>query len=124
MIMEYQKIIDLLDNTSSQPSKSRTKNWVEISYDLRWTYNINSQIKYKTTMLKSNLCDYSDGYILVKENVTVNNTRTAAAPNNRMDKVIFKNCAPFTDCISEINNSQIDNATDIDLVTPMYNLIE
>ena len=60
-------------------------------------------------MLKSTLCGYSDPCILFKETMTVNNTGTAAAPNNRTKKVIFKNCAPFTNCMSEINNAQIDN---------------
>ena len=73
-------------------------------------------------MLRSSLCDYSDAYILVKGNITVNNT--AAAANNTNKKVIFKNCAPFTNCISKINNTQIDNAEYIDIVMPMYNLIE
>ena len=79
----------------------------------------------KTTMLKSSLCDYSDAYILVKGTISVNNTAAqGAAANNTNKKVIFKNCAPFTNCISEINNTQIDNAKDIDIVMPMYNLIE
>ena len=64
--MEYQKIINLLDNTLNQPSKFRTKNWVEINDESRGTYNTNSQVKFKTTMLKSSLCDYSDAFILVK----------------------------------------------------------
>ena len=82
-------------------------------------------IKFKTTMLKSSLCDYSDAYIFVKGTIAVNNTAAAgAAANNTNRKVIFKNCAPFTNCISEINNTQIDNAKDIDIVMPMYNLIE
>ena len=78
-------------------------------------------------MLKSSLCDYSDAYILVKGTISVNNTAAqgaAANNNNNNKKVIFKNCAPFTNCISEINNTQIDNAKDIDIVMPMYNLIE
>ena len=76
-------------------------------------------------MLKSSLCDYSDAYILVKGTISVNNTAAqGAAANNTNKKVIFKNCAPFTNCISEINNMQIDNAKDIDIVMPMYNLIE
>ena len=72
----------------------------------------------------SSLCDYSDAYILVKGNISVNNTETAAAPNNVNKKVIFKNCAPFTNCRRKINNTQIDNAEYIDIVLPMYNLIE
>ena len=66
--MEYQKIANLIDdNTPNQPSKFRTRNWIEINDESRGTYNVNSQIKFKTTMLKSSLCDYSDAYILVKE---------------------------------------------------------
>ena len=123
--MEYQKIANLIDDTSNQPSKFRTRNWVEINDESRRAYNVNSQIKFKTTMLKSSLCDYSDAYIFVKGTITVNNTAAAgAAANNTNRKVIFKNCAPFTNCISEINNTQIDNAKDIDIVMPMYNLIE
>ena len=76
-------------------------------------------------MLKSSLCDYSDAYILVKGTITVNSTAAqGAAANNTNKKVILKNCAPFTNCISEINNMQIDNAKDIDIVMPMHNLIE
>ena len=91
----------------------------------RGTYNVDSQIRIKTAMLKSSLCDYSDVYILVKGTITVNNT-PAADPNanNTNKKVIFKNCAPFTNCISEINNIHVDNAKDIDIVMSMYNLIE
>ena len=73
----------------------------------------------------SSLCDYSDTYILVKGSIRVNNTAAADADaNNTNKKVIFKNCAPFTNCISKINNTQIDNAEYIDIVMPMYNLIE
>ena len=76
-------------------------------------------------MLKSSLCDYSDAYIHVKGTITVNNTAAAdAEANNTNKKVIFKNCAQFTNCISVINNTQVDNATDIDIVMLMYNLIE
>ena len=75
-------------------------------------------------MLRSSLCDYSDAYILVKGNISVNNTGTAAAPTNRNKKAIFKNCAPFTNSISKINNTQTDNAEYIDIVKPMYSLTE
>ena len=123
--MEYQKIANLIDGASNQPSKFRTRNWVEINDESRGAYNVNSQIKFKTTMLKSSLCDYSDAYILVKGTISANNTvASSAAANNTNKKVIFKNCAPFTNCIREINNTQIDNAKDIDIVMPMYNLIE
>ena len=123
--MEYQKIANLIDDTSNQPSKFRTRNWVEINDESRGAYKVNSQIKFKTKMLKSSLCDYSGAYIIVKVTISVNNTAAAgAAVNNINKKVIFKNCAPFTNCISEINNTQIDNAKDITIVIPMYNLIE
>ena len=76
-------------------------------------------------MLKSSLCDYGDAYILVKGTITVNNTAAADADaNNTNKKVIFKNCAPFTNCISGINNAQVDNAKDIDVIMPLYNLLE
>ena len=123
--MEYQKISNLLNDESNQPPKSRTRNWVEINDKARGTYSPNKQIKFKTSMLRSSLCDYSDAYILVKGNITVNNTASVgAAANNSNKKVIFKNCAPFTNCISKINNTQIDNTEYIDIVMPMYNLIE
>ena len=75
-------------------------------------------------MLRSNLCDYSDSYILIKGTITV--ARVAApVPADKVDKeAVFKNCPPFTDCISEINNTQIDNAKEIDVVMPMHNLID
>ena len=124
--MEYQKIANLIDNdASNQPSKFRTRNWIEINDESRGAYNVNSQIKFTTTMLKSSLCDYSDAYILVKGTIIVNNTSAqGVAANNSNKKVIFKNCAPFTNCMSEINNTQIDNAKSIDIVMPMYNVIE
>ena len=125
--MEYQKIANLIDDTSNQPSKFRTRNWVEINDESRGAYNVNSQIKFKTTMLKSSLCDYSDAYILVKGKITITGAGADAAPRqaDQRDKgVAFKNCTPFINCISEINNMQIENAKDIDIVMPMYNLIE
>ena len=82
------------------------------------------KIRFKTVILRSSLCDYSDAYILAKGNISVDNTGTDPAPTNRNKKVIFKNCAPFTNCISKINNTQIYNAEYIDIVMPMYNLIE
>ena len=115
----------MLDDASNQPSRFKTRSWVEINDESQGTYNVNSQIKFITTMLNSSLCDYSDAYILVKGTITVNNTAAADADaNNANKKVIFKNCAPFTNCISEIDNRQVDNAEDIDIVMPMYNLIE
>ena len=102
----------MLDNTSSQPSKFRTKNWVKINDESWGAYNTNSQ--------KSNLCYYSNAYILVEETITINNTVAADADaNNTNKKEIVKNCAPFINCISEMNNAQIDNLNDIDIVMPI-----
>ena len=76
--MKYQKIANLLDNASNQPSKFRTRNWVEINDESRGTYTSND-IKFKTTMLKSSLCDYADAYILVKGTVTITGAGDDAA---------------------------------------------
>ena len=113
--MEYQIIINLLDNRPNQPTKFRPKSWVEKNDVSRGTYDTDSQIKFKTMMLKLRLCDYSDAYIFVKGTITVPNTAAAGQPanNNGID------CAPFTDFISEINNTQIDNAKNINVVMPM-----
>ena len=84
-------------------------------------------LNFKTTMLKSILCDYADAYILVKGTITITGAGDAAAArqaDKRNKGVIFKNCAPFTKCKSKINNMEIDNAQDIDIVMSMYNLIE
>ena len=87
-----------------------------MSDESRGTYNVNSQIKFKTTVLKSSLCDYSDAYIRPKGNVTVN--------NQQLQVLIQIIQIAYTNCISQINNTQIDNAKDTDIVMSMYNLIE
>ena len=84
-----------------------------------------SNIRFKTSMIRSNLRDYSDAYILVKGTMTVSDTAgESAAVNNVNKKVIFRNCAPFADCINKINNTQIDNVQETDIVMSMCNLIE
>ena len=75
-------------------------------------------------MIRSNLCDYDNPYIHVEGTITVRNTIAALAPNNKIKKAIFKNCAPFTNCISQINNTQVDDAHHVDVVMPTYNLLE
>ena len=123
--MEFQKVTNLLDSASNKPSKFITRNQAEINDDMRDAQSLNKQIRFKKAMLRPSLCDCGDADILVKGNITVdNNAATGAAANNRNKKVIFKDCAPFTNCISKINNTQIDNAEYIDIVMPMYNLIE
>ena len=74
-------------------------------------------------MLRSSLCNYSDAFILVKRTITVAE-ETGVAPNNDNKKVIFQNCLLFTNSISRINNMQVHDAHDIDVVVPMYSLIE
>ena len=89
--MEYKKIINLLDNKSSQRSQFRTKNWVETYDESRGTCNTNIQIKFKTTTLKSSLCNYNNAYKLAKGTITVPNAEAADADaNNANKKVIFK----------------------------------
>ena len=114
--MVYQKIINFLDNTPNKSTKFRIKNCVKINHDLLWTYNTNSQTKFKTSVLKSSL--------LVTGTISIANTVTKGAASNNNDKqVAFKNCFPFTDCIIEINSTQVDNAKDVDVLISMYNLI-
>ena len=134
--MEYQNIINLFYNALNQPSKFRTKNWVQIKGVSLVDYNINSQIKFKATILKSSLFDFCDAYILVKGTTTITGhvgppagraavqIKTSIENDKRNKGVIFKNCVPSTDCIREINIIEIDNAEDIDVVIPIYNLIE
>ena len=116
----------MLESTTDNLSKCRTRNWVEISDESRGNY-ANSDIRFKTTMLRSNLCDYADSYILIKGTITITGAGDDAAArqaDERNEGVKFKNCAPFTKCISRINNTGIDNAHDTDIVMSMYNLIE
>ena len=97
-----------------------TKKWLEVHDQYGATYNTKKQIRFKTSMLRSNLCDFSDAYIVVKGKIAVTN------PNNDAydKKLAFKSNAPFTSCILKINNTLIDNAEDLDIVMSMYNLFE
>ena len=116
----------MLENTPNQQTKFRTKNQVEINDDSRGTYNTISQTKFKTSVLRTSWCDYSNAYILVSGTITITgagNDDAARRLDERDKWLIFKYCAPFTDCISEINSTQIHNAKYVD-VMPMYNLIE
>ena len=121
--MEYQKITNLLGTTLDEIPRFITKKWVEVhdqSGSAEDRYKPSKQIRFKTSMLRSDLCDFSDAYIVVKGTITVTNP-----DNNVYDKKLaFKNNAPFVSCISKINNTIIDNAEDLDVVMPIYNLIE
>ena len=124
--MEYQKIANLLNDESNTPSKFKTKYWVEINDDSRGTYTSND-IRFRTTKLRSSLCDYVDAYTLVKETITIAGEDAdddAKQADERGKGVTFKNCGPFTKCVSRTNNTDIDNGQGIDIVMPMYNLIE
>ena len=124
--MEYQKRSNLFESVSDNLSKFRRRNWVEINDESRGNY-ANNDIRFKTTMLRSNFCDYADSYILVKRTITITgegNNAGEIQADERDQGVTFKNCAPFTKCISRINNIDIDNAHDIDIEMPMYNLIK
>ena len=116
-------MINLLHNTTNQPSRFKTEKWVEINDRLYGSYSTGSQIKFKASMISLILCEYKDAYILAKRTITVSNKGKASAPKNRAKKVMFKNYAPFIDCMSEIQNKEIDHA-DTDVVMPIYILIK
>ena len=110
----------MLDSASNQPYKFRTRNWIEINDGSRGTYR-GDDIRFKTTMLRSNLCDYADAYILVKGTIIITgswNDDATKRADERDKGVTFKNCAPFTKYISRINNTDIDNAQDLNIVMP------
>ena len=121
--MKFQNIVNFLDTTTSDknlPPRFVTKKWIEVYDQSGGNYNVNKKIRIKTSMLKSDLCDFSDAYIVVKETITFTN------PDNgkRNKSLAFKNNAPFINFISKINGVKIDNAEDLDVVMPMYNLLE
>ena len=120
--MEFQKITNFLDITSDDKDLPRfvTKKWIEFYDQTERNYNANREIRIKTPMLRSDLCDFNDAYIVVKGTITVTD------PNNakRNKSIAFQDNAPFINCISKINGVQIDNAEDVDAVMPIYNLLE
>ena len=144
--MEFQRIVNLLDTTLDDNDLPRfdTKKWIEVYDQSEGNYNVNKEIRIKTSVLRWDLCDFSDAYIVVRGNIIVdkktftandfdepNNTETIAtainnANNNEFGKkkLAFKNNAPFINCISKINGIKIDNAEDLDVVMPMYNLLQ
>ena len=144
--MEFQKIVNLFDMTFDDKDLPTfvTKKWIKVYDQSEGIYNVNKEIRIKTSMLRSDLCDFSDAYIVVKGNITVtkktftandfeapNNTAANANATNTANdnafgekKLVFKNSASFINCISKINGVQIDNAEDLDVVMPLYNLLE
>ena len=101
--METQKIVNLLNGSDNENSKFATKKWYVIDSESKGNYSHENPIKFLTSSLESNLCDYSDAYILVTGNITV------VGPNDNT-KVAFKNCAPFRKCRAEINETFVDDA--------------
>ena len=120
--MEFQKIASFLDTTSDDKDLPRfvTKKWIEVYDQSGRTYNVNKEIRIKKSMLRSDLCDFSDAYIVVKGIITVTDPEKA----KRNKALAFKNNAPFIKCFSKINGIQIDNKEDLDVVVPMYSLLE
>ena len=121
--MGYQKIVNLLDRTPDSVPRFVTKKWIEV-HDQSGTeedrYKTSKQIRFRTSMLRSDLCDYSDAYTVIKGDITF-----TSPANDTCDKnLAFKNNAPFISCISKISNPLIDNAEDLDIVMLMYNLLE
>ena len=122
--MEYQKTIILLGNKSNQPSNFRTKNWAELNDESRGTTMLIAKLNLKLKCWSLFYVITMMHIYLLKGNTTVNNTAAAgAAANNTNKKVIFKSCALSTN-ISEINNTQVENANNFDMVMSMYNWIE
>ena len=144
--MKFKKIVNFLDTTSDNKNlpKFVTKKWIEVYDQSQGNYNVNKKIRIKTSMLRSDLCDFSDAYIVVKGDITVtkktftaedidapNNTAANATVTNSVNnnafgdkKLFFKNNAPFINCIAKIDSVKNDDAEDLDVVMPTYNLLE
>ena len=126
--MEYKKVTKLLGSTSDKIPRFTTKKWIEVYDQSGGTYSTNKQIRFKTSMLRSDL--YSDAYILVKGKISVlkvsyDNNEQQQQNNDAYDKKLaLKSNAQFIPCISKINGKLIENVEDLDIVMPMYNLLE
>ena len=121
--MEFQKIANFLDTTPDDKDLARfvTKKWIEVYDQSEKNYSANKEIRIKTSMLRSDLCDFSDVYIVVKGDITLEGNADANKRNKNLES---NNNAPFINCISKINGVNIDNAEDLEAVMPIYNLLE
>ena len=117
--MEHYEVSKLLNDSAM--SNFVKKSWIRVNDLSSDPYSANKNIWFKTSMLRSDLCDYSNAYIVIKGTITVENTNDADQKNK---KLIFRINAQFGSCISKINNTFIDNAEDLDVVMPIYNLLE
>ena len=119
--METQKIVSLLNNSDNESSEFPTRKWCNINDQNNGQYGRGNEndltIKFKTKVIKPNICDYSDAYILVTGDIKV----AGVAANTN---VAFKNCASFTRCVTHINDEHVETAENLDIIMPMYNLIE
>ena len=121
--MEFQKIANFLNTTFDDKDLPRfvTKKLMEVYDQSEKKYSPNKEIRIKTSMLRSDLYDFNDAYIVVKGNISLEGDNDA---NKRNKNLAFKNNAPFINCISKVNGVKIDNAEDLDVVMPMCNLLE
>ena len=120
--MELQKITNFLDTNIDDKDLPRfvTKKWIEVYDQSEGNYNVNKEIRIKTSMLRSDLCDFSDAYIVVKGDITLKGDADA---NKRAKNIAFKNKTPFINCISKIYGVKVDNAEDLDVIMPMHNFL-
>ena len=119
--MEFNKINNLLDTEHDEVPRFITKKWIEVQSQSGNTCNTSKPIRFKTSVLRSDLCDYSDAYVSVKGKITVTNRNDNANFNKELT---LKKNAPFISCISKINGELVENAEDLDIAMPMYNLLE
>ena len=125
--MEYQKITSLLGTTTNEMPWFITKKWVDVHDqpgDANDRYKVNKPVRFKTSILRSDLCDFSDAYIVVKGHITLTKAANRDFIDLRGSFLAFRNNAPFTNCISKINNVLTDNSGDLNIVMPMCNLLE
>ena len=125
--MEYQKIANSLAKTSDNVPRFITKKWIEVYDQLSNAedrYQPSKQIRFKTSMVRSDLCNFSDAYIVVKGTITLIRTNGRGIIDIRNKFLAFKNNVPFTNCMWKTNNILTDNAEDLDVVMPTHNLLE
>ena len=125
--METQKIVNLLNSSDNENSKFATKKWYVIDSETTGKYSHHNWIKFLPKSIEWSLCDYSDAYILVTGNIAAKRRKAADIADIALDaitQVVFKNCAPFEKCSTEIDGTLVDKANFINITMPMYNLIE
>ena len=125
--METQKIVNSLNGSDNENSKFARKKWYVIDSESNGNYSKDNPIRFLTQSIESSFCGYSDAYVLVTGNITVtrrNDANTEDIALNAATKLVFRNCAPFKDCRTEIKDTLVDYVNFINIAMPMYNLIE